>query len=191
MSGEGVERAAADALARETKRAPVALEEVTEDGTFEGYASLFGKADLSGDVIEPGAFAASLRKRGPSRIRMLWQHEPSEPIGVWISIAEDRRGLKVAGRLTPEVMRAREVLALMREGGLDGLSIGFRTIRARRDRRTGLRHLLEVDLWEISVVTFPMLDEARVGQVKRSPWARGPGDEAAIRRAAAALRRAM
>ncbi len=79
---------------------------------------------------------------------------------------EDARGLFVRGRLTTEVARAREVLALMRAGAVDGLSIGFRTVKGRADAKTGVRRLLEVDLWEISVVTFPMLPAARVSAVK-------------------------
>lgn len=99
-------------------------------------------------------------------IRMLYQHDPAEPIGTWLDIAEDARGLHVRGRLTPGVGRAREVLELMRAGALDGLSIGFRTVKARKDARGGLRRIIEADLWEISVVTFPMLPEARVETVK-------------------------
>lgn len=137
------------------------------DGEFEGYASLFGVADLGADVVMRGAFADSLRQRGPRGVRMLWQHNAAEPIGAWLSLVEDARGLKVHGRLNLEIARAREALALMRDGSLDGLSIGFRTERARRDRKTGLRHLHKLDLWEISVVTFPMLPQARVSAVKR------------------------
>lgn len=139
---------------------------VEGDGTFRGYASLFGKADLAGDVVEPGAFARSLGRRGAGGIRMLYQHDPAQPIGAWLDIAEDGRGLVVRGRLTPGVARAREALELMRAGALDGLSIGFRTVRARKDARTGLRHIVEADLWEISVVTFPMQPGARVESVK-------------------------
>ncbi|PWL19034.1 HK97 family phage prohead protease [Falsochrobactrum shanghaiense] len=150
----------------ETKRAPLALDEVELDGSFGGYASVFGLPDLGNDVIERGAFAQSLQKRKSSGVRMLWQHDAAEPIGVWTALREDARGLYVEGRLAKGVARAREALELMRSGGLDGLSIGFRTIRARKDARTGLRHILEADLWEISVVTFPMLPQARVSTIK-------------------------
>ena len=153
--------------APESKRAPLALGEVDAAGLFEGYASLFGVADLGGDVVMAGAFRESLRKRGADRVKMLWQHDPAEPIGAWLTVEEDSRGLKVKGRLNLEVSRAREILALMREGQIDGLSIGFRTQRAVDDRRTGLRHLQKLDLWEISLVTFPMLPQARVTAVKQ------------------------
>ncbi|SDB31511.1 HK97 family phage prohead protease [Bauldia litoralis] len=170
--------------ATERKFAPADLA-VEADGTFSGYASLFGKADLGRDVVLPGAFRASLARRGPAGVRMLFQHDPNTPIGVWKTIAEDGRGLHVAGQLAAGVAKAREVLALMRAGALDGLSIGYRTVRGRTDAKTGIRSLIEVDLWEISVVTFPMLPEARVEAVKSD-------DRAAlldaIRRATVAMR---
>lgn len=173
------------ALATETKFAEAELTEVEADGSFSGYASLFGEADLSRDVVMPGAFVKSLRRRGARGVRMLFQHDPAAPIGVWREIREDARGLFVRGRLTPEVARAREVLALMRAGAIDGLSIGFRTVRGRTDAKTGVRRLLEVDLWEISVVTFPLLPAARVSAVK----AVGPALLAeTIRKAARAVR---
>lgn len=150
----------------ERKFAGVDLGEVARDGTFSGYASLFGQVDLGRDVVERGAFAQSLRLRGAAGIRMLYQHDPNQPIGVWLDIREDGRGLLVRGRLSERVARSRDVLELMRSGALDGLSIGFRTVRARKDARSGLRHILEADLWEISIVTFPMLPAARVTTVK-------------------------
>ncbi len=139
---------------------------VNGDGVFEGYASLFGVADLGKDVVMPGAFSDSLRKRGVRDVRLLWQHDPATPIGRWLSIEEDRRGLRVQGKLNLAVERARDIHALMREGAVDGLSIGFRVERARAERPTGLRRLERLDLWEISVVTFPMLPGARVEAVK-------------------------
>lgn len=129
---------------------------------FEGYASLFGEPDGAGDLVAPGAFQASLRRRPAARVRMLYQHFAHEPIGVWQSIREDRRGLLVRGRLVLEVERAREVRELIAQGALDGLSIGFRTVRAKRDAKSGLRTLLEIELWEISVVTFPLLAGSQV-----------------------------
>jgi HK97 family phage prohead protease len=148
----------------ERKFAPLDMRRIDHKGCFEGYAGLFDRKDMSGDIIERGAFAASLRKRGAAGVRMLFQHDAAEPIGRWEELREDRRGLFVRGRLNLDVARAREVLSLMREGALDGLSIGFRTIRSRKGR--GVRHLLEIDLWEISIVTFPMQPGARVLRVK-------------------------
>jgi HK97 family phage prohead protease len=140
--------------------------ELEPDGGFSGYASLFGTVDLSNDRVERGAFARSLAERGAAGIRMLYQHDPNEPIGAWSEIREDERGLFVRGRLAQGVKRAREVLDLMRSGALDGLSIGFRTVKARKEAAGGIRRILEADLWEISVVTFPMLPGARVERVK-------------------------
>ena len=150
----------------ERKYVDLALGEVEDDGTFEGYASLFGKVDLGRDVVERGAFAASLGKRGAAGVRMLFQHDPNAPIGTWLELREDGRGLFVRGRLALEAARAREVHSLMKEGALDGLSIGFRTVRAKTEAKTGIRRIVEVDLWEISIVTFPMLPEARIEAVK-------------------------
>lgn len=150
----------------ERKRVELPLEELELDGSFSGYASLFGTVDLSNDRVERGAFARSLAERGAAGIRMLYQHDPNEPIGAWTEIREDERGLFVRGKLAKGVKRAREVLDLMRSGALDGLSIGFRTVKARKEATGGIRRILEADLWEISVVTFPMLPGARVERVK-------------------------
>jgi uncharacterized protein len=146
------------------------MKSVADDGAFEGYASLFNSEDLGHDVIQPGAFHDSLAGRDANAIKMLFQHNPAEPIGVWEVIREDAKGLYVKGRLTLAVAKAREVLALMKAGALDGLSIGFKAVKARRDARSGVRRLEKVDLWEISVVTFPMLPGARVQAVKQRPF---------------------
>lgn len=139
---------------------------ISSDGTIEGYASLFGEVDQARDMVMMGAFGQSLNRRGLRRIPMLFQHDPAEPIGVWLELREDHRGLYARGRLIPEVMRARELLALLKAGTADGLSIGFKTMRARTDPKTRIRCLLEIDLWEISLVTFPLLAGARVHAVK-------------------------
>lgn len=133
----------ADALARRCDRkfVDVVLGDVERDGTFSGYASLFGRVDLGKDVVERGAFSNSLLRRKASGIRMLFQHDPNEPIGVWTEIREDQRGLFVRGRLNSDVGRAREVLSLMRSGALDGLSIGFKAIKTRRDVANGVRRI--------------------------------------------------
>jgi HK97 family phage prohead protease len=156
------------ALAREVKLLPAPVVAVGESGIFEGYASLFGVPDLGKDVVQPGAFADSLARRGVEGVRLLFQHDPAAPLGRWLSIAEDSRGLRVRGKLNPAVERAREIHSLLREGAINGLSIGFRVERARHERSTGLRRLEKLDLWEISVVTFPMQPGARVSAVKRA-----------------------
>lgn len=141
----------------------LSLAETGDGSVVQGHASLWGIADQGGDVVERGAFAASLarlaaRGEGP---RMLWQHDPAQPIGVWDEVREDAQGLFVRGRILTEVARGREAAALVRASAIDGLSIGFRAVRADRDQK-GRRRLLEVDLWEVSLVTFPMLREARL-----------------------------
>jgi HK97 family phage prohead protease len=139
---------------------------VAPDGSVEGYASLFGEIDQARDMVMPGAFTASLARRGVRRVPMLFQHDPSEPVGVWLDLYEDTRGLYARGRLIPDVARARELLALLKQGTADGLSIGFRTVRGRLDPKTKIRRLDAIDLWEISIVTFPLLPGARVRAVK-------------------------
>jgi len=137
---------------------------LVEGMKVEGYASLYGQTDRGGDIVQPGAYAASLAelKREGRKVKMLWQHDPAQPIGVWDEVREDRRGLYVRGRLLRDVTRGREAAALLEAGAIDGLSIGYRTKRATRDG-AGQRLLHELELWEVSLVTFPMLAEARVG----------------------------
>jgi len=142
------------------------LNAINDLGFFEGYASIFGVVDQGRDIIEKGAFKRTIKDRGAVGIKMLWQHDPSEPIGVLDEIYEDSHGLYVKGRLLMDVKRAHEAHALMVVGALDGLSIGFKTIRARRDEANGYRHLLEMDLWEVSLVTFPMQPAARIKRFK-------------------------
>lgn len=150
----------------ERKYAGLDIEAVDQDGCFYGYASVFGRVDLGRDVVERGAFADSVEKRGAAGIRMLFQHDPAQPIGTWRQIREDARGLFVIGQLATGVTKAREILELMRDKALDGLSIGFRTVQAVKDSRSSVRRIKKADLWEISVVTFPMQPEARIESVK-------------------------
>ncbi len=138
---------------------------VVHDGAvIEGYASLFGDPDRGGDIVTRGAYAASLKRLANEgrAVRMLWQHDPGQPIGVWDEVREDARGLYVKGRLLDGVERAREAAALIAAGAIDGLSIGYRTVKAVKDDK-GRRLLQELELWEVSLVTFPMLPSARVG----------------------------
>jgi len=148
----------------ETKFVALAdLAEAGEAGRLKGYASVFGQPDQGGDVVEPGAFAASLARLAGAgrRVKFLWQHDPATPIGVWTDIHEDGRGLMVAGEILPAVARGSDAIALMQAGAIDGLSIGYRTVRAAANPETGGRRLIEIDLWEVSLVTFPMLPSAR------------------------------
>ncbi|UJQ95734.1 HK97 family phage prohead protease [Mariluticola halotolerans] len=137
---------------------------IDETGRFAGYASLFGQVDQGGDIVMPGAFAKSLKAKGQGGVRLLFQHDPKEPIGIWEHIAEDRTGLWAEGRLLPGVERGDALRRLIEGGAIDGLSIGFRTQRATREAATGHRRLWQIDLWEISIVTFPMMDGARIAR---------------------------
>ena len=135
---------------------------IDAEGRFAGYASAFGLVDESGDVVMPGAFSRSLARRGKGGVRMLFQHDPKEPVGTWEAIREDSFGLWVEGRLVPGVPRADALRRLIERRAIDGLSIGFRTIRSTREGKGSQRKLWQIDLWEISIVTFPMLDRARI-----------------------------
>ncbi|MGN6684753.1 MAG: HK97 family phage prohead protease [Devosia sp.] len=135
---------------------------IDAEGRFAGYASVFGEVDDGGDIVMPGAFRKSLGLRGRHRVKILFQHDPKEPVGTWDKVAEDGFGRWVEGRLVGEVPRADALRRLIARGAVDGLSIGFRTVKSTRDPRTGHRRLWEIDLWEISIVTFPMMDRARI-----------------------------
>ncbi len=141
---------------------------LASDGTVEGYASLFGEVDQARDMVMPGAFTQTLKLRGLRKIPMLFQHDPAEPVGIWLDLHEDFRGLRARGRLIPDVARGRELLALVQQGAIDGLSIGYRTVRGQIEPKTRIRKLYQVDLWEISIVTFPLLAGARVRAVKQA-----------------------
>lgn len=116
------------------------------------------------DVVVRGAFSKSL---GSGRkVKMLWQHDQSQPIGKFTEIKEDERGLFVKGRLLKEVQQGREAMAMLREDVIDSMSIGYRTVEAIEEGNGSVRKLMEVDLFEISLVTFPMLPSAKITDVK-------------------------
>tara|TARA_B100000519_G_scaffold96656_3_gene84116 strand:- start:302 stop:1063 length:762 start_codon:yes stop_codon:yes gene_type:complete len=137
-------------------------------GTFEGYGSVFNNTDLGNDVIRPGAFASSLKSRGVKGVKLLYQHKTDMPIGVFDEIIEDGKGLRVKGRLALKTAAGRDAYELLKMGALDGLSIGFRTQPKGYDydKRTRRRSIKDVDLMEISLVTFPMNPRATVHSVK-------------------------
>lgn len=142
------------------------LKAVSDDGTFEGYASVFGNRDGGGDIVEPGAFTKTLRERGPKGIKMLADHDPTKRIGVWEAMSEDAHGLMVKGRLLTEKAIGKEAHIDLKAGALDGMSIGYRVKSDAYDGRRRARLLKEVDLFEISLVPFPMNEAARVTAVK-------------------------
>ncbi|TCT12660.1 prohead peptidase [Tepidamorphus gemmatus] len=154
---------------------------VDDTGTITGIAWPFGTPDRVGDVIDPGAFATAA-----TPIPMLFAHDPAQPVGVWDSAIESAEGLTVKGRLLiDDVARAREVRALVREGAVTGLSIGFVTRKAA-PRRGGGRTISALDLLEISIVSVPSHPRARVTGAKSASTAIAVAE--AIHRAASALR---
>lgn len=144
---------------------PLALKSLGDDGTFCGYASVFDVIDSHKDVIVQGAFKRTIQENG-NDIKLLWQHRPDEPIGIITMIREDSKGLYVEGKLLLEVQRAEEAYALLRNGAVEGLSIGYTVKEFDIDGETGVRILSDIDLWEVSLVTFPANEQAQVASVK-------------------------
>ena len=159
-----------NAGAAERRSTIVRLEQraIGDDGTIEGYGSVFNVVDDWGDIMAAGAFAATLaaHRAAGTMPAMLWQHRDAEPIGVWTDMVEDSKGLRVKGRLVLESPRGKEAHALLKAGALNGLSIGFIATKWSWDTTTDVRTLQEVDLWEVSPVTFPANGLARVDSVK-------------------------
>lgn len=140
---------------------------VDEDsGAISGYGSIFGNKDLGGDIVVKGAFAKSLTER--KSVKLLWGHDEfSPPIGVWESVTEDNKGLKLEGKLFLETERGREAHVALKNGAIDGLSIGYRTVKSKNTKAG--RELHELKLFEVSVVNFPMNEAATVETVKSMP----------------------
>ena len=151
----------------ELKTLPVEFDAkgVRNDGTFEGYASTFNNIDSGYDVVLPGAFTKSLDERPAGKIKMLWQHDSAQPIGVWKTAVQDGRGLFVKGKILKDVQKGAEAYALMKEGVIDSMSIGYKTIESDYTK-SGVRQLKELGLMEISLVTFPMNEQATVTGLK-------------------------
>lgn len=148
---------------------PFQVKAVGDNGTFSGHASVFGELDSYRDIVMPGAFKTSLKEDFEAKGRkvpMLWQHESRTPIGIYTTIKEDDTGLYVEGEVNMEVQKGREAHALMKQGALSGLSIGYNTINSEWDEKALTRKLHQVELWEVSPVTFPAGDSARISQVK-------------------------
>ena len=145
------------------------IKSVNDDGFFSGYGSVNYNKDSYGDIVMPGAFAKSLndwnaKNKWPP---VLFNHNRDEIIGCYTKMYEDEHGLYVEGRLlTDSISKAREVHALLKAQVIDGLSIGYRTVKEEYDRENNVVKLLEVKLYEVSIVTFPANDEARINCVK-------------------------
>lgn len=146
------------------------LKSLSADGSFSGYASVFNVEDYGGDIIAPGAFAASIAasKAAGKTIPCLWQHDWTCPLGGYSVLQEDAKGLYVEGDLLiGQVAKATEAYALLQAKVITGLSIGYSVTKSQTDDETGIRTILACDLWEVSLVTFPMNDDARINSVKR------------------------
>lgn len=144
----------------QTKTHKITFKNLQEDGTFEGYASVFNVVDYQKDIVLPGAFNMD------STIKMLWQHDAQKPIGVWEHIQQDAFGLYVKGRLLLDLNHAREAYTLLKAGAVDGLSIGFMPTKTHFDPVKKARIITSLDLHEISLVTFAANPKARVTSVK-------------------------
>jgi len=152
----------------EHKKVVFEVKSVSDTGTFEGYGSVYDVVDQGDDIVSKGAFTESLqglsqKGRLPA---LLWQHDASQPIGVYTKMIEDENGLYVEGQLALKTQRGAEAYELMKMGAISGLSIGFMTKEDSYDTKSGIRTITKGDLWEVSVVTFPMNDQARIDAVK-------------------------
>lgn len=141
---------------------------VSDAGEFEGHGSVFGVEDSYGDIVEPGAFKATLEEhqKAGTLPALLWQHDASQPIGVYTEMKEDGAGLYVKGQLILDVPQARAAHSLLKAKAIRGLSIGFVNRESTRDDKTGIRRIKAADLWEVSLVTFPANRSATVEAVK-------------------------
>ncbi len=138
---------------------------MTETKRFAGYAAVFHVADAGRDIILPGAFATALKKRA-QHMPLLWQHDAQNPIGRITAAREDAQGLYVTGEIATNAQQARDAFELVKAGAVQGLSIGYRVRRADADRKQNMRRLIDLDLIEVSLVTFPMQPRARVLHVE-------------------------
>ncbi len=136
-------------------------------GYFEGYGAIFGNKDLTNDIIEKGAFIETLKKDGLPAL--LLQHDSESVIGKFTEAYEDERGLYMKGEINLDVQKAREAHSLLKQGALKGMSIGYQTQDYVYDQTTGIRRLKKVKLLEVSIVTFPANDKAKITGVKFIP----------------------
>ena len=169
---------------REQRSCKLSIKAVGSDGSIEGYGSVFGVEDTWADIVASGAFSATIKahKASGTMPAMLWQHDSDEPIGVWTEMAEDANGLMIKGRLCLDTEQGKGAHALLKMGAINGLSIGFVTKAYEYDTETDVRTITEVDLWEVSLVTFPANTLARVTSVKSSNEIQAPKDAERILR---------
>jgi HK97 family phage prohead protease len=147
---------------------PFQLKALEEDGSFSGYGAIFGNVDGVMDVVKKGAFKRTLKeqKAAGTRPKFLWQHDTRQPIGTFTTLKEDDTGLYVEGQLALKTRQGGEAYELLKMGAIDGLSIGYWPVEWKWDEKTGIRTLIDVDLFEVSLVTFPANPAAQVAAVK-------------------------
>lgn len=141
----------------------LSLKNIEENGIFSGYASVFNIIDKQNDLILPGAFKKNLNN---NKIKLLWQHDPGEPIGKIIDVYENDVGLYIVAQLLLSIQKAKEIYLMLKAGMIDGLSIGYVPVKYDTDHETGARILKQIELWEVSLVTFPANSVAQVVNVK-------------------------
>lgn len=173
-------------IKRETKNTRLDIKQLSEDGSFEGIACVYESLDLGMDIVEKGAFRKSLKDRGS--VPILWQHDERSPIGIG-ELTDSKDGLLIKGKLTLGVAQAAEAYALLKDGVISGLSIGFQTVKD--EVKSGVRYLKEIKLWEVSVVTFPMQPDAQVVAVKAAGEAKDFDKELSKIRAMASQHQTM
>lgn len=163
---------------RQVRSFALSIKATGDDGAIEGYGSVFGVRDNYDDMIAKGAFLGSLNshKADGTMPAMLWQHDAQQPIGVWTEMTEDAKGLHIKGMLALDTTKGKEAHALLKMGALTGLSIGFMSKQWVYDRESEVRTLTEIDLWEVSLVTFPANEKARITNVKSASELATPKD---------------
>lgn len=139
-----------------------------KEGGFSGYGSVFGNIDSASEIVAPGAFSQSIQEYANSNINLpvLWQHQYDAPIGIYKRFVEDNIGLHVEGEINLEVQQGREAYALLKQGAISGLSIGYAVDDYEQDAQSSIRTLKKLSLYEVSLVTFPANERARVTAVK-------------------------
>ena len=155
-------------ITKSLRSANFQLSSVDQKGLFAGYASVFDIVDDQDDIVLPGAFKQSLAEwEGMNKWpKMLWQHNLREPIGRWLFLEEDKKGLYVEGQLLLDVQKAKEAYSLMKAKAVDGLSIGYQVLKAKHDHKKCVRYISQLELLEISVVTFAANSDAQITKVK-------------------------
>jgi len=147
------------------KSFPLSIKAEGDDRAIEGWASTFGNTDSDNDIILPGAFAASLKERMP---KMCWQHDSRHIPGIWDEARESDQGLYVKGRILGTTL-GNDAYTLLKAGAIDSMSIGYSPTEYEIDVKTGTRTISKIDLWEVSLVTFPANEQARITSVKNKP----------------------